>query len=1190
MNHMKDQPSSTSCILLGRAVARYTLRPLKVAVVVFCMFMQPLAAQPQHVDPVPGVVIVKYESHAAAAGAPAIPVLQVQQVQRVFSQLDAIASKRSLPEGVLSLGRVYRLRYASGLDPREAARLIASQPGVEYAEPWYPRSPSVMPYGGTNASPIQPTTSITPDDPLFADDYYMRRMRMTDAWDVVKGEDSTVVIAIVDGGTDWRHEDLRSNVWINPGEIDGNGIDDDGNGFVDDIHGWNFANDSPDPSGLPGQSYNPRHGTLVAGIAAAATNNAIGMAGTSWNAKFMPVNVSCDDQDAAFCYTLEGMLYAAANGADVITASFAGYEYYQTEAELISSLEQMGALVVAGAGNEGVDMERFRFYPAAFQSTLSVCGTRFTSDINRFNYGYTVDVCAAGVDVLGTIPNNQYDTWYGTSFSVPQVAGIAALVKTAFPEFTPVQVREQLRATADNIDALHPPEYAGRLGRGRVNAYRAVTEADAISVRLTDWTLSDADGNGHIEAGELVRVSGTLTNLLADVDGLTIEMSANSPQVNFVSGRTTTTGPIASGASHELSFSFRFTNDLAYKSLLFLVPIVSADGKVVSGSDAIWLVGRDTQVALHETFSFHFDMTSDGNIGYVDFGWLGETDYPGETGVGFVLGSTWSTTEAGLIVGAGDSQVSASVLQHWEGYVQNTDFTPVGPMEFSVSSDGIQRTRVTLSDSAATSPVGLRIIQQSVVDSQIQNSDVALLRYELINPSDMVKENVHVGLYFDWQLGEWWNNAVGYDALERVLYTRSTQPDQLMGITLLTPGISPNARSYTWAEIASLRESTHLWPGLSKGVKPTGVALDNWAQLLGAGPISIGPRDTVAVDLALVYAESLPSLRTSAQIARSLWQSSWDIPPRMQLVQAVSDADLDVYLDGNLIHDDWPFPSATNLKPLGAGDHRLEIVAANESDNSNPLATLNVNFGAGSHNHVMIFGSAADPQLLVVEDLLVLNAAADSIDVYVAHGASSVEAVNLRLVRPESGGGIVAVLAENLVPGSHGIYKRVMAANYRLEVIAHGTGDILETFAIDLEGLSGNSASIVLTGTGTTAAEGLHALTVLPSGELRTQVSTEVSTSALPTSLVLHGNYPNPFVQSTNILFDLSEPAIVTITVYDLLGRKVVIGQTESRSAGAQQTMEISGDALSSGIYFYRLEVDSGHEVDTRYGSVTRIR
>ena len=1152
-----------------------------------CILLLPLAVQAQRVEPIPGVLYVKFESHAAATNAPVAPMLDVQQLERAFPQLDALAAKRPLPETASGLQRLYRLTYARGVDPQMAARLVSRQPGVEYAEPWYPKRPTAVPSG------IR-TPPAVPDDPLFVDENYMLRMRMTDAWDVAKGEDSTVVIAIVDGGTYWQHEDLRSNVWTNPQEVDGNGFDDDGNGFADDVHGWNFANDTPDANGLSDQSYNHRHGTLVAGIAAAVSNNAIGMAGTSWNAKFMPINVACSDSDQLFCYTWEGMLYAAANGADVITASFAGYERSQTEADLMAALEQMGALVVAGAGNEGINMRLFRFYPAAFQTTLSACGTGLIADVNIFNYGYTVDVCAAARNILGTIPGDLYDTWSGTSFSVPQIAGIAALVKTVFPTFTPAQVREQLRATADNIDLLHSPEYAGLLGRGRVNAYRAVTEANAKSVRLTDWSLKDADGNGYIEVGELVQVNGTLTNLLADVGGLTIEWSADSPHIIFESGRTTSTGPLASGASHTFSFSFRTTADLAYKSLLFITPqVTTAIGTVVSGSDAIRLIGRDAQVATHETANLFFDMTSDGNIGYVDFGWVAGTDYPGLTGAGFWLQNGWATHEAGLIVGTSPTQVSGSVLETWEGYYQNTDFAPTGPLEFSSSISGVQHSRVTLSDSASASPIGLRITQHAIVDPLATYQDIVLLRYDLINPTDTAKKDVHVGLYFNWALAEWWENEVGFDTQEQILYTRhaSSQPHQLyMGTVLLTPGVPIHTRSYSWEETVYLREPTHLWDGLTGGVTSPGTEVDNWAQLLGAGPISIAPWDTVSLDFALVHAQSLPSLRTNAQTARQLLQRTWGLPPRMQLVQTVADTDIDVYLDGMLLLDDWSFPSATALAPMAEGDHRLEIVAATATDNNSPLITMNFRFKTGTVNHVMVYGADANPHILSVEDVPVINATADSVNVYAAHGAEAVGTVTLRLLRSDANGTEEAVLAENLAFGYHGAFQRVKAGIHHLELTEHGSGDVLEVFGIDFQGLGGQSVLLALAGSGTSAAAGLTALAVLPGGDIRLPISTDVSAPALPLSLELHGSFPNPFAHQTNILFDLPAAATVMVTVYDLLGRTVMAGIPEWRQAGPRQTVTILGRGLSSGLYFYRLKAARSNQVDIRYGMLTRVQ
>ena len=177
-------------------------------------------------------------------------------------------------------------------------------PGVTYAE--------------THAVPVLanrlmgPDVTVEPDDSLFSDQTYLRHMRLPEAWDIVKGEDGNppVVIAITDLGGDWRHEDLLANVWTNENEIPGNGIDDDNNGFIDDVHGVNTLNrdDTDNDPYTPGG--NP-HGTHVAGAASAVTDNSAGVAGAAWNAHLMHIS--------GF---YPGILYAAANGADIINASW----------------------------------------------------------------------------------------------------------------------------------------------------------------------------------------------------------------------------------------------------------------------------------------------------------------------------------------------------------------------------------------------------------------------------------------------------------------------------------------------------------------------------------------------------------------------------------------------------------------------------------------------------------------------------------------------------------------------------------------------------------------------------------------------------------------------------------------------------------------------------------------------------
>ena len=241
-------------------------------------------------------------------------------------------------------------------------------PEVRYAEPVYKRE-----FIGFK-SEIMDEHRVDPDDAQYITQTHLPFMKLDQAWDVMKGQDGSAIIGIVDGGTDWRHEDLQANIWVNPNEVDGDGIDNDGNGHVDDIHGWNFTDDKPDPTG-PANSLSHDHGTAVAGTAAAVTNNGTGIAGAGWNARFMAVNTSCSDQDGA-CFYLQGTLYAALNGADVITASYGGPNYLGTDEMVYMSATAEGALVVGAAGNRKIDVDYVPEYPAHYATVMSVGGYR----------------------------------------------------------------------------------------------------------------------------------------------------------------------------------------------------------------------------------------------------------------------------------------------------------------------------------------------------------------------------------------------------------------------------------------------------------------------------------------------------------------------------------------------------------------------------------------------------------------------------------------------------------------------------------------------------------------------------------------------------------------------------------------------------------------------------------------------
>ncbi len=254
-----------------------------------------------------------------------------------------------------------------------------------------------------------------------------------------------VVVAVLDGGVDFTHPDLNDNIWINPREIPGNGIDDDQNGFVDDVRGWNFAasnNDTLDRRG---------HGTHVSGIIA-GKNNGIGVTGVAHNAKIMPVKVLGDDGSGNTDNVALGIRYAASNGAKVINLSLGSGSPNETIASAIQYATSLGAVVVMASGNSGAAQP---IYPARYATDMgiSVGAVDDTGTIASFsnragNDSRLLHVTAPGVAIYSTLNGNDYGYASGTSMASPYVAGVVALMLSANPNLTPSEIRQILASTA----------------------------------------------------------------------------------------------------------------------------------------------------------------------------------------------------------------------------------------------------------------------------------------------------------------------------------------------------------------------------------------------------------------------------------------------------------------------------------------------------------------------------------------------------------------------------------------------------------------------------------------------------------------------------------------------------------------------------------------------------------------------
>ena len=312
---------------------------------------------------------------------------------------------------------------------------------------------------------------LTPND-IHPDQYNVLITQAEQAWDITTGNNQ-IVIGMVDDAVLLNHEDLAANIWTNPGEIAGNAVDDDGNGYVDDINGYDTGDNDNDPNPPAyADNFTFSHGTHCAGIAAAATDNGIGIAAPSFNVQLMAVKIA-DDVTEALTGAMAGVEYAIAAGAHIISMSWGGGAPSATNQAVFDIAHDAGIVLVAAAGNDNTDV---LMYPASYEHVISV-GASDQNDLraNFSNYGDSIDVMAPGVDIWSTVATNNsaYEFYDGTSMACPFVSGLAALMLSLDPNLSPERVEYCLESTADNIDGLNPG-FAGQLGAGRVNAHQAM--------------------------------------------------------------------------------------------------------------------------------------------------------------------------------------------------------------------------------------------------------------------------------------------------------------------------------------------------------------------------------------------------------------------------------------------------------------------------------------------------------------------------------------------------------------------------------------------------------------------------------------------------------------------------------------------------------------------------------------------
>lgn len=380
------------------------------------------------------------------------------------------------------------------------------------------------------------------------DQWYLRSGNLQKSWDLLRtrgiaaGGDSSVVVAVIDTGVDYTHEDLKDNIWVNTKEIPGNGIDDDGNGYIDDVYGVDL--ETGRDSGMDDNG----HGTHVAGIIAAA-NNHIGVVGLAYNVKLMPIKAGMASGFFNQSQIAKGILYAYNNGADVINMSFGGSASTIAVQDALETAYTR-CVLVAAAGNDAMPNEGRPItaptYPAALSYVMGVMSVDMWGVESGFtNYDVAAyssveyEVYAPGSQILSTIPGNRYATWSGTSMAAPYVSAMAALLRSAYPDTNTYPTKfiyGQIAATGGRSAICCDPEHHGAHNLPKiVDIYNALTQLPKPEVSAADFlvfddkSLSDQNnGDGVIDAGETVALAFTLRNRWGAAKDVTLSLDARS--------------------------------------------------------------------------------------------------------------------------------------------------------------------------------------------------------------------------------------------------------------------------------------------------------------------------------------------------------------------------------------------------------------------------------------------------------------------------------------------------------------------------------------------------------------------------------------------------------------------------------------------------------------------------------------
>ncbi len=565
----------------------------------------------------------------------------------------------------------------------------------------------------------------------------------------------------------------------------------------------------------------------------------------------------------------QGIVYAAMMGAKVINCSWGGGGGSQAEQDIIDFATQRGALVVAAAGNDATDAFQS---PASYRNVLSVASTGPGDVRSSFsNYGDFVEVCAPGENILSTVLSSTgygYGYMAGTSMASPLTAALVALVRAIKPNYTALQAGEQVRVTCDNIDAINP-SFAGRLGRGRINAFRAVTEFTNPSVRLQSYTVNDfpgGNGNGVPQPAETLNVVCQWRNYLSQTSaGAAVQMTTASPYLTIIKGAFPIPSLGTLDSITNASSPFRvFLKPNIPQSDSVRLQLTFTDGSFTDVQYISFLV--NPTFATENANALQMTLTNNGRLGFYDFP-------ANQLGVGFVFHGANQLFEGGLIIGRSATQL-VDVVRN-PNNTQDADFISRNIYALAPGTSD-QDGFITFSDSAAApaNQIGLQVKMHSYAWSDPADSKYIILQYALTNITTSTISNVYAGVFLDWDLGSATANYSRYDASRSLGYAYDGDPaGQRVYVGIRALDSAASFRSLVNTSSLDLSRAGK-WDWISNGFKATDAGPADIHHVISSGPYTLGPGFTKSVAFALVAGDSsLANIQQNADAAKARWRT-----------------------------------------------------------------------------------------------------------------------------------------------------------------------------------------------------------------------------------------------------------------------------------------------------------------------------